>query len=512
MSRLLLIGFGPLLTKGVRNFGGQCLRTWCFAEPLLRDGHDLRLVTVPIYDPNDPAMHHAALEKRETGGLEYQAFSNLDFEFIHAKLTDLAREIQPDAIFAINSTPAWIAARLPVRIPLWVDLFGYEMAEKQGRAAMTGDTGALLDAWRKEALLARRADKFSTVSHPQLHALLGELASLGRLNRFTFHYPFAHLVPIAYHPAFAEMTPAWERRADEKTLRGPVTPDDAFILLWSGGYNYWTDPEDLFGFLESVMAAEPRVHFVSTGGAIAGYNTQTYEEFSRRVEGSPFRERYHLLGWVPAEQLPGIYAEADLGLNLDDANMETLFGARNRINNMMAAGLPVLSTEGTEISHIIAEAGCGIVVPPADRQALARAVLDLARSPARRLDLARESRRFAFEAFDPAHLTRPAREWAQAPALAPDNAEKARQHPDVPDLRALSINYVEALAAAAEEENVPTLRRDQERLENLRARPWYRALRAARRGARQLTGKSSSQSVHPTEESEGEFPCRNKSR
>ena len=97
-----------------------------------------------------------------------------------------------------------------------------------------------------------------------------------------------------------------------------------------GQQPWWKRPGGAqFQQTDAVLKAEPRVHFVSTGGAIAGYNTRTYEEFRRRVEGSAHRDRYHLLGWIPAEQLPGIYAEADLGLNLDDANMETLFGARN---------------------------------------------------------------------------------------------------------------------------------------------------------------------------------------
>jgi glycosyltransferase involved in cell wall biosynthesis len=485
MSKLLLIGFGPLLGKGVRNFGGQCLRTWCFAKPLMDDGHKVLLVTLPIYDPNDPAMHQAALVRRQGDGFEYLAFTNLDVPFIRQHLAGTVRAFEPDAIFSINTLPSWVAAQLPLRIPLWADLFGYEMAEKQGRATWTGDTEALLTAWRTESLIARRADKFSTVSRPQLHALLGEMAGLGRLNQHTFHYHFAHHIPISYHPAFAgEVSLAGEDGKLLKrgpVLRGPIVPEDAFVLLWSGGYNYWTNPEFLFTLLETLMAAEPRIHYVSTGGAIEGYNTRTYEQFVQRIEASPFRDRCHLLGWVPAEQLPAIYQEADLGVNIDEPNYETLFGGRNRINNMMAAGLPVVTTYGSEISQMIAEAGCGIVCPPDSVSDLVAGILGMLRSPERRHDLARRSREYALQAFSPHRLTEPAREWARKPALAPDNEEKLRRFPRTMSFLDCSVNYLEEAARIVEQHDVAEMRQAQIQLEALRARPWYKAMRFLKR-------------------------------
>jgi glycosyltransferase involved in cell wall biosynthesis len=485
MSKLLLIGLGPLFEKGVRNFGGQCLRTWCFAKPLIDDGHQVLLITLPIYDPNDPAMHQAGLVRRQKDGLEYFAFTNLDFAFVQEHLLEVARSFKPDAIFAINSLPAWIASQLPLRVPLWTDLFGYEMAEKQGRAAWTGDTKALLRAWQVESLVARRADKLSTVSRPQLHALLGEMAGLGRLNQHTFHYHFAHHVPIAYHPVFSGEETLESDDAEAANsgaiLRGRVVPEDAFIVLWSGGYNYWTDPQFLFALLETLMTADPRIHYVSTGGAIEGYNTQTYEQFVGRIQTSSFRDRCHLLGWVPAEQLPGMYREADVGLNIDEPNYETLFGGRNRINNMMAAGLPVVTTRGSEVSQMIAEADCGIVCPPGSVADIVAGILEMLRSPDRQRDLARRSREYALNAFSPHRLTAPALEWARKPSLAPDNEEKLRRFPRTTSFLDCSTNYLEEAARIVEQCDVVQMRKAQVRLEALRARPLYRTVRYLKR-------------------------------
>ena len=476
MSKLLVVGMGPLLDEGVRHFGGQCLRTWYFVRPLLDDGHTVRLVTLPIYDPDDPERDNAALVRRSYEGFEYQAFTNCDFEFIHHTLANVVLSLVPDALIAVNNLPAWVSARLPACMPLWADLNGYEMAEKQGQAARTGDDSPLMEAWRRESLVCRRADKFSTVSRPQLHALLGELAFVGRLNQHTFHYHFVHHFPNAYHSAFAQPP-------DENAppiLRGPVTPPDAFVLLWSGGYNYWTDPRFLFEFLEVTLAASPLIHFVSTGGAIHGYNTQTYAEFQRLVQESPHRERYHLLGWVPAEDLPRIYHEADLGLNVDEPNYETFFGARNRLNNLMAAGVPVLTTYGSEISRTIDEARCGLVCPPGDVAGLAHAVMSMVQAPEQRAKLSERARAFALEEFAPGRLTVPMRDWARRPLLAPDNAVKLRSHPDAVRFLDHATNLVEETAAVIDEHDVLALRKAQIDLDAIRSKGWYSTLKAAK--------------------------------
>lgn len=470
------MGMGPLLDEGVRHIGAHCLRTWSFVKPLLDDGHDVRLLTLPIFEPDNPAMHTAALTQRRCEGFEYGAFTNMNFDYIHETATHLARSFAPDAIVGVNIVPAWAAARLPVAVPMWADLYGYEMTEKQGRAARTGSDESLVEAWRNESLVARRADKLSTASRPQLHALLGEMASLGRLNQYTFHYHFAHHIPSSYHPAFVEPLPALSRAV----LRGVVVPQDAFVLLWSGGYNFWTDPDFLFEFTEGALAADPRIHYVSTGGAIEGYNNETYDRFRAKVEASSYRDRYHLLGWVAAEELPAIYREADLGLNIDEVNYETFFGARTRLNNLMAAGLPVMTTYGSEISQMIDEAECGVVCPPGDVAALVEGVLSLVRSPEERDWLAQRAQAFAREEFSPEKLVKPLRQWARNPVLAPDNAEKLKRSPELASFLDVALSRLEEEARVAQDYDLAALRRADRELSAIRAKWWYRVLRRAK--------------------------------
>ncbi|NQU44578.1 glycosyltransferase [bacterium] len=475
MSKILVVGLGPLCEKGVRSLGAQCLRTWSFAETLLKDGHTVRLVTCPMAgDPHDPENNRPALVRHIHDGVEYQAFTNSDFDFIHRTLAQVARSFAPDAIVGVSNLPAWVAARLPLTAPLWADLYGYQMVEKQGQAARIDNDKVLVEAWRKEAIVARRADKLSAVSLPQFNALHGELAAVGRLNQHTFRYTFVHHLPATYFPVFAEESVA----ETPPRLRGKTVPEDAFILLWSGGYNYWTDPDFLFRFVEKALAGDRRIHYVSTGGAVEGYNTRTYDRFRELIQNSPYRERYHLLGWLPAEEIPAIYREADLALNVDEPNYETLFGARTRLNNLMAAGVPVLTTFGSEISHRIKEAGCGLVCPPDDEDAMAEAVLTAALEPGRLKDLAIKARAYAREEWSPGKVLAPLRQWARKPLLAPDNMAKLREHPSAHDLLDHWTNELEETTAILEKHDILQMRADRGDLDVIRRKTWFRLLRS----------------------------------
>lgn len=468
-SKILVVGLGPLLEKGVTQFGGQCLRTWCFVKPLLDDGHKVRLVTLNMEDPpNTPP----ALVRHNYEDFEYQGFTNYDLPFIHKTLLQVARSFSPDAIVAVNNLPAWVTAKLPLIIPFWADTNGYQMAEKQGQAARTGKEDVLMEAWSREALTARRADKFSTVSRTQLHALLGEMASLGRMNQHTFHYHFAHRIPEPFHPEFVKPV---VRDEESLVLRGNEVPEDAFILLWSGAYNYWTDPDFMFQCVDSALRLDERIHFVSTGGGVKPYNTLTYETFQSLAEGSDCKDRYHFLGWVPAENLPGIYEEADLAFSMDEPNYETLFGARNRLTNLMAAGTPVLTTYGSEVSQDIMDGEAGVVVEPNNEGEFVEAVRFLFRNPAWLKKFADKGRAFARKHWAPEKVTEPLRQWAMKPELSPDNAAKVAENTGLRNLLDVHTNPLEEAAAIIEREGsavaeLPDAMRDYQIIQK---KAWY---------------------------------------
>src|SRR5690606_5240663 len=95
---------------------------------------------------------------------------------------------------------------------------------------------------------------------------------LGRLNRHNFAEPLIHAVPNAVHPHYAALQ------------RTPSGNHDDFPVLWSGGFNTWTDVEMLVEGFAEAMAEHPRLRLVCTGGPVLGHDESTYSRFEAMVK------------------------------------------------------------------------------------------------------------------------------------------------------------------------------------------------------------------------------------
>jgi glycosyltransferase involved in cell wall biosynthesis len=413
MSRILILGAAPLpFEPQLRQYAAN-LRTWHFTQPLLADGHTIRLLGCRLPETCPPEMEPIHLTTDR--GFEYYSLSGEVFEdagFIQR----LCDGLDPDAIVGVNSYPASRAARLATPKPIWCDLNGWVMAEAQAKTYVYDDDRYLSHFWKMERLALDRADVISTVSQAQAHATIGELAVRGRLGRKSFGYPFVHRIPNAISDV--------EYAHSSRVLRGVVVPEDAFVALWAGGYNTWTDVGLLFEALTAAMAQVPLLHFVSTGGMIEGHDELTFHRFRERSLSCPFRDRFHFVGWVPTADVPSYYFESDLGINVDSDNYETLFGARNRLNDMLKVGLPVLTTLGTEISRILADHALALVCELGDAAGFGERLAWAARHPAELRAMGREARAYVHEHFSYARTTEPLRAWAADPCRAPDLGER----------------------------------------------------------------------------------------
>jgi glycosyltransferase involved in cell wall biosynthesis len=100
----------------------------------------------------------------------------------------------------------------------------------------------------------------------------------------------------------------------------------------------------------------------------------------RRAEGL---DNVRLLGIVPAERVPDLYAEADAGAVL--LRDQPIFDEAlpTKLLEVMAAARPVVLAGRGESSALVQAAGAGIVVPPGDAAALAAALVALHADPAR---------------------------------------------------------------------------------------------------------------------------------
>jgi hypothetical protein len=184
---------------------------------------------------------------------------------------------------------------------------------------------------------------------------------------------------------------------------------------------------------------------------------------------------------VDAELLPRYYRECDLGINVDSRNYETLFGARNRLVNMMAMGLPVLTTRGTEISYVIESENIGLTFGIGDAKELESIITrySMAREALKRFGA--RARAYALEHFSYEATTRSFQDWVEKPLLAPDNVEKKALSQGGKDFLRTALNDVERIQVIIDSEELEELKRAKEELLRLRSKGLYKFYKAVKK-------------------------------
>lgn len=427
MARILLAGIGPLPSEAQKQLFAPGLRVSIFAQTLHEAGHEVSValgqfgelektgLTLRHWPPEaDPAEVHAAS-------------LNEAFKLALA-------QVKPDVVVATTDVMARAAVESGTDVPLWVDFYGSPMAERQQQAFVHSHDGGIAAAWRMILPALLRADAFSVCSNYQRLALIGELGTCGRLNQFTAGQELVHVIPPGN--AFAELLPC------KPSLRGKSIPEDAFIVLWTGGYNTWTDVDTLYRGLIQAMEQSPDIHFVSTGGAIPGQCETVYPEFVNRIAHGPHRERFHLLGWVDLDVVHSAWQEANLAVNIDQFSYEGLLGTRTRLLDWMQAKLAIATTPLSELNEMLVSRSLAWGFAIGDANALTSVILHAQHHPEERREMAERAYAFLRDEWRNEHLLKPLLEWIgsarRAPdQLAPRNSLAAAQH----DMASRSVEH-----------------------------------------------------------------------
>lgn len=425
-KKIFVLGMSPMPFENDRKVYGTGIRTWQFVRPLLEKGHRLCVVNyaIPSAYPSGFKSTVGKQYRYNKYDFEYHILSRQDFENTDMLLA-IAREFGPDCLIGCTFYPSYFGAKLKKLlednknpragkpVPLWADLFGHVMAEAQARAHMDGDDTPLFHYWNSEYNILTTADIFSCVSERQEYATIGELGAVGRLNRFTSGYRFTNTVPCGL--------PAEEYVHKKTAIRGKDgIRDDDFVVLWTGGYNTWTDVDTLFDGLVLAMKKNPRIRFVSTGGEIPEQDLRTYPHFLSKIRSSEFADRFIMKGWIAGEDVPDHYQEADIGINIDKDIYEVRLGSKNRILDWFRAGLCVLSSNVCELTDIMAAAGAGYVFRSGDPAGLAEKLIFLTEHPEEARATGRAGKEFGFKEFNFSRTTAALQAWAEDPRAAPD--------------------------------------------------------------------------------------------
>jgi len=424
--KILVLGMSPLPFENDRKVYGTGIRTWQFLEPLIRNGHKICVCNyaIPSAYPEDFKSLYQDKFTVKGGiktsyGFDYNILEKDDFENINI-LKEIILKFEPECIIGCSFYPSYIAAKLInftsgqiKTIPFWADLFGHVMAEAQARAFMDDDDGCLFHYWHSEYDTIITADVFSSVSDRQAYALIGELGVAGRLNKYTSGYDFVNTVPCGM--------PVGKFVHKKNVIRGKNgISDDDFVILWTGGYNTWTDVDTLFEGLVLSMEKNPKIKFVSTGGEIPEQDLKTYPRFISMIEQSKFASNFMMNGWIAGEDVPNYFFEADIGINIDKNIYEVRLGSKSRILDWMRAGLTVISSNVCELTEIMEREKIGYTFKPGDIKDLSEKIIYLAnhRDEVKRTGI--KGKDFGQKQFSFDNTTKALQKWVWDPYFAPD--------------------------------------------------------------------------------------------
>ena len=421
MSRIFLIGAGPLPSEDPRQMGFPALRTRQFLLPMLAAGHDVTLAT--LVDGRGQETRdgvHERVARTNRGDRTYRSVvvrSDVPGRFL--MLRDLRRDCAPDVVVTAGPfLPMAAGARAAGDEPLWVDVPGDPMSEAQARSCRSGSTDPIHRYREMLGWALARGDRFSVISRSQRGPLVGALGLAGRMTAEAMGHELVHVQPgsvEALDDDLGEAEPAPEAL--------DAVPEDAFVVLFCGGYNTWLDDDTMLQGLLRAMDRDPSIHFVSTGGALRGHEEGTYHRFAGRAAGSAQADRFHFLGWIPTRALPPVFERAHLTLFCDVPCYEAEFGARTRILEALERGVPVAATDSCDLTHELA--GCALFhpLPELDPEAVARRLVDLAAAhrAGAPLDSQRDLRPWSLlrERYSLDTTTQPLLRWIDAPTRSP---------------------------------------------------------------------------------------------
>jgi glycosyltransferase involved in cell wall biosynthesis len=203
-------------------------------------------------------------------------------------------------------------------------------------------------------------------------------------------YPLGR-TELLYNPIDAELFSAPAGRAREEVLAELGLAADGEVLLNVAR----TAPQKglLYAIraMPEILARHPRARLLSVG---ATTDPQWLERLKAEIDALGLADRVHILG--ARRDVPELLRACDVFV------FPSLYeGLGIALIEAMAAGCACVTTDTGPLPEVVRDGVDGLLVPPADHGALARAVASLLSDPARRAALGRAATASALERFQP---------------------------------------------------------------------------------------------------------------
>jgi colanic acid biosynthesis glycosyl transferase WcaI len=388
--RILIYGinFAPELT-GIGKYSGE-MAAWLAAR-----GHDVRVIAAPPYYPDWRVADGYSSWKyrrefcrfdgqsgvrvqrcpvwvpREPSGkkrlihLVSFALSSIPAALAHARWRpDVVMSVEPT--LAVVPTALMLARFSGARSWLHIQDFEVDAAFDMG---LLGAGWLKKRAMRGERALLSRFDRVSTISDRMMDRLVEK--GVGDEAKVLFpNWVDTHAIrPLDWPSGF------------RRELR---LAQDAVVVLYSGNLGEKQGLEVLVQAAERSVSQKD-VIWILAGAGSARARLESMSSGLSNVRWLPLQ---------PVERLNELLNLADIHVLPQRADAADLV-MPSKLTGMLASGRATVATaaEGTQVGQVMDE--CGVRVPPGDAQALADAVIGLARDESRRRSLGIRARAYA---------------------------------------------------------------------------------------------------------------------
>ncbi len=147
-----------------------------------------------------------------------------------------------------------------------------------------------------------------------------------------------------------------------------INPGSLLLILQGTGINIDRGGEELI----DAVNLTPDVSLLIVGSG------DQFEYLSRKVTTLGLKERIRFIPKCTWLSLMKYTISADAGLSLDkNSNLNYKFSLPNKLFDYIGAGIPVIASDLTEISGILSEFKCGIVIPEVTPEEISKAIIAL---------------------------------------------------------------------------------------------------------------------------------------
>ncbi len=192
-----------------------------------------------------------------------------------------------------------------------------------------------------------------------------------------------------------------------KDRRQELGFEDAYILGFVGGLRPWHGVNLLMETFDLLAARNPQIRLIVVGDGPARENLERW----RRKNG--LSERVMLMGRVPQAEVPGLLSTMDVVLAPYE-DLQGFYFSPLKVLESMAMGRPTVAAAIGDIPNLIKDGNNGILVPPGDAQALAKAVERLLDEPEFAAHIGKAARESVVRDHDWLCVARRVTEWVRA--------------------------------------------------------------------------------------------------